>query len=207
LYLNEFAVLKRITSIKLERIMKYYGCFVQGDFVFLVMELVDGRTLLEEIVANEKMDIHLCNTIIRELALGITELHALDIVHRDIKLENVMLTPAGSVKLIDFGLACDMRENPQMYTCTRPKIGTTKYMDPKLQAGRVDLARLKLADWWAFGQLVDQLYKLTEHRKPEVLRPILASLTDPKLNPVDRVTAAAITASLDKLELRAKLGS
>lgn len=199
LYLNEFAVLKRITGIKSERIMKYYGCFVQGDFVFLVMELVDGRTLLEEIVAHEKMDIQLCNTILRELALGIAEIHALDIVHRDIKLENVMLTGAGSVKLIDFGLACDMLENPQMYTCIRPKIGTLKYMDPKLQTGRVNLTRLKLADWWAFGQLANQLYSLGGHRKPEVLRPILGSLTDPLLDPEKRVSASAIIATLDKL--------
>jgi serine/threonine protein kinase len=199
LYLNEFAVLKRITGIKSVRSMKYYGCFVQGDFVFLVMELVDGRTLLEEIVANEEMDIHLCNTILRELALGITEIHALNIVHRDIKLENVMLTEAGSVKLIDFGLACDMLENPQMYTCIRPKIGTMKYMDPTLQAGGVDLTRLKLADWWAFGQLANQLYRLGGLRKPEVLHLMLTSLTDPSLKPEDRVTASAILASLDKL--------
>ena len=88
--------------------------------------------------------------LLAELVLGLEHLHAHHFVHRDIKVENVMLNAAGHVKLIDFGLARDV---PQLDEPLSPS-GSLIYMAPELlresQGGRH-------TDWWAVGVLAHEL--------------------------------------------------
>src|SRR5215470_12791465 len=68
---------------------------------FLVMELVSGRTLAN----TGSLSLVKALTICRQIAEGLEEAHRKNITHRDIKPANIKVTPAGAVKILDFGLA------------------------------------------------------------------------------------------------------
>src|ERR1051326_1432007 len=126
---------------------------------FLVLELVEGETLAERI---GRGPIPLDETI--EIAKGICEAleaaHEKGIVHRDLKPGNVKITPDGTVKVLDFGLAkafsidparSDPSESPTLSaigTLQGTILGTAGYMSPEQARGRkVD----NRTDIWAFG--------------------------------------------------------
>jgi serine/threonine protein kinase len=69
------------------------------------MELIDGNSLLDIICREEQLPDHHWVIIIRSLLRCVFFLHQRNIAHRDIKLENIMMTNDGEVKLIDLGLA------------------------------------------------------------------------------------------------------
>lgn len=77
---------------------------LEGDPPYIVMEYVEGRTL-KDIIAGKPLPVgQLCEIAI-QVADGLAAAHEKDIIHRDIKSQNIMLTPRGQVKILDFGLA------------------------------------------------------------------------------------------------------
>ncbi len=127
---------------------------------YIVMEYVDGRTLRELLRDDRRL--------LPERAVEITDgvLRALDyshrngIVHRDIKPGNVMLTRAGQVKVMDFGIARAVSDAQATMTQTAQVIGTAQYLSPEQARGeRVD-AR---SDLYSTGCL---LYELLTGRPP-----------------------------------------
>jgi len=127
---------------------------------YIVMEYVDGRTLRDLLRDDRRL--------LPERALEITDgvLRALDyshrngIVHRDIKPGNVMLTRAGDVKVMDFGIARAVSDAQATMTQTAQVIGTAQYLSPEQARGeRVD-AR---SDLYSTGCL---LYELLLGRPP-----------------------------------------
>jgi len=102
---------------------------------YIVMEYVAGRTLRDILREGRK--------ILPERALEITSgvLSALDyshragIIHRDIKPGNVMLTPAGDVKVMDFGIARAVADAQSTMTATAAVVGTAQYLSPEQARG------------------------------------------------------------------------
>ncbi len=129
---------------------------------YIVMELVTGKTLRDLIREGRK--------IMPERALEITSgvLEALDyshragIVHRDIKPGNVMLTPQGQVKVMDFGIARAVADTTSDMTQTAAVIGTAQYLSPEQARGETVDAR---SDLYSTGCL---LYELLVGRPPFV---------------------------------------
>ncbi|WP_329004656.1 Stk1 family PASTA domain-containing Ser/Thr kinase [Kribbella sp. NBC_00709] len=129
---------------------------------YIVMELVTGKTLRDLIREGRK--------IMPERALEITSgvLEALDyshragIVHRDIKPGNVMLTPQGQVKVMDFGIARAVADTSSTMTQTAAVIGTAQYLSPEQARGETVDAR---SDLYSTGCL---LYELLTGRPPFV---------------------------------------
>src|SRR5213076_2400105 len=75
-----------------------------GDCPFIVMQYVEGETLGDKLVASsfttdEVLDVGI------QVAEALSEAHARGVIHRDIKPQNVIVTPRGQVKVLDFGLA------------------------------------------------------------------------------------------------------
>ena len=77
---------------------------MESDPPYIVMEYVEGRTLKDLISGNALAVNQLCEIAI-QVADGLAAAHEKNIVHRDIKSQNIMITPRGQVKILDFGLA------------------------------------------------------------------------------------------------------
>jgi eukaryotic-like serine/threonine-protein kinase len=127
---------------------------------YIVMEFVAGRTLRDILREGRK--------ILPERALEITSgvLSALDyshragIIHRDIKPGNVMLTPSGDVKVMDFGIARAISDASSTMTQTAAVVGTAQYLSPEQARGEPVDSR---SDVYSAGCL---LYELLTGRPP-----------------------------------------
>ncbi len=148
-----------LASLNHPNIAAIYGLEQIGDVQALVLELVEGETLAERIAARDsRFAIGDALGIARQIADALEAAHEKGIVHRDLKPANVKVTPAGTVKVLDFGLAKssaasapDLSQSPTItISGTREGVllGTAAYMSPEQARGQsVD----KRADIWAFG--------------------------------------------------------
>jgi serine/threonine-protein kinase len=101
-----------------------------GSDVFLVMELVPGSTLRDLLRARGRLEPREALDIIEPVLDALSAAHAAGLVHRDVKPENVLITPDGRVKVADFGLA---RATSTMTNATQGVlIGTVAYLSPEL---------------------------------------------------------------------------
>jgi class 3 adenylate cyclase/tetratricopeptide (TPR) repeat protein len=85
-------------------IVHVYDILEVGDTDWIVMELVEGETLAE-ILAAGPLGLQQAVRLGREIAKGLAKAHSQGIVHRDLKALNVMVTPSGHAKILDFGVA------------------------------------------------------------------------------------------------------
>jgi serine/threonine-protein kinase len=134
----------------------------------IVMELVEGDTLADRI-ARGPVPLDEALPLARQIAEGLEAAHERGIVHRDLKPANMKITPAGLVKLLDFGLAKTAGEAAAAAPGVSPTIsptlslamtqagmilGTAAYMAPEQARGKpVD----KRADIWAFGVVLYEM--------------------------------------------------
>jgi serine/threonine protein kinase/tetratricopeptide (TPR) repeat protein len=128
----------------------------QQEIDFLVMEYVSGVTLSERI-ANHALPEKECTRLGLQLVEGLAAAHEQRVIHRDLKPNNLRLTPDGRLKILDFGLAkLAQPATPEADTEseTRTGAGTVPYMSPEqLQGGAVD-AR---SDIWAAGTVLYEM--------------------------------------------------
>ena len=130
---------------------------------YIAMELVEGSTLRQ--VARQGLAVGRALGIARQVSEALAVAHAAQIVHRDIKPDNVMVRPDGYVKLLDFGLA---RVQPEMATIGQPAatteagllLGTVAYMAPEQARGEMVTQE---ADVFSLGVM---LYELVTGRHP-----------------------------------------
>jgi eukaryotic-like serine/threonine-protein kinase len=101
---------------------------VHGASPYLVMELIDGVTVAR-ILRNGVLTVAKAIAIASQVCDGLTAAHAAGVIHRDVKPANLMLTPAGVVKICDFGIARPLSESG--LTGSQAVMGTVKYMAPE----------------------------------------------------------------------------
>jgi beta-lactam-binding protein with PASTA domain/tRNA A-37 threonylcarbamoyl transferase component Bud32 len=107
--------------------------------VFLVMELVRGRTLRDLLTARGRLTVAEAFAVLEPVLSGLTAAHRAGIVHRDIKPENVLIGVDGVVKVADFGLARAVVGTGQTSQTGGVLIGTVAYLSPEqLERGRAD---------------------------------------------------------------------
>ncbi|MDP3024160.1 MAG: protein kinase [candidate division Zixibacteria bacterium] len=125
--------------------------------MFIVMEYCEGRTL-KQVIEKETLSIKKVLDIGIQVCEGLAMAHEKGIVHRDIKSDNIMLTPRGQVKIMDFGLA--KLKGATKLTKTRSTLGTLAYMSPEQTQGEeVDYR----SDIFSFGVV---LYELLTGKLP-----------------------------------------
>jgi hypothetical protein len=123
---------------------------------FLAMEYVEGRTLHDILQERGPMDVEEAVDVISQCCRGLGVAHKMNIIHRDIKPGNIMITPSKSVKIADFGLAKQLDEAEQAKSMV---IGTPFFMPPEQFEGKAKDGR---TDIYALG--VTFYYMLTMKR-------------------------------------------
>ena len=118
-----------------------------GGRIFLSMELVEGRSLRDELAARGKLPWHEVVGIGRQVAAGLAHLHDKGLVHRDVKPGNILVSPDGTAKVCDMGLARPVTQGATV-TETAMVVGTPAYMAPE-QARAGDLT--PASDVYALG--------------------------------------------------------
>jgi tRNA A-37 threonylcarbamoyl transferase component Bud32 len=144
-------------------IVTAYDAEQAGNLHMLVMEFVPGQNLAEVLHKQGPLPVtHACHYA-RQAALGLQHAHEQGMVHRDIKPQNLMLTPKGQVKILDFGLAKVISENrpSKNLTALNSYMGTPEYSAPE-QATDARSADIR-ADLYSLGCT---LYCLLAGRPP-----------------------------------------
>jgi eukaryotic-like serine/threonine-protein kinase len=174
----------------------------------LIMELVEGQTLSERIKQGP-IPLEEALDIARQIADGLEAAHDKGIVHRDLKPANIKITPGGTVKLLDFGLAKaegpwsstgSVEDAPTLTVATTGAgviLGTAAYMAPEQARGRnVD----KRADIWAFGVIVYEMLTGEQMFDGETVTDVLASVVrqDPDLKKVPEKVRPLLQRCLEK---------
>ena len=176
-------------------VVKVYDTGVDGRTHFIVMEHVAGRSLDHALARGRPLEPEEATRIAAQVAGALAAAHAAGILHRDIKPANVMLTHAGEVKVLDFGIA-RARKDPTL-TESAFAIGTAAYMSPERVSGGPGDER---SDIYALGCL---LYAMLTGRPPFVADDVLAVLHqqvhEAPIAPIRR--GAAIDPELDALVL------
>jgi serine/threonine protein kinase len=135
-----------------------------GDLHFLVMEFVEGQSLADYLRTRGTLPIAEACDCVRQAALGLQHAHQQGMIHRDIKPHNLMRTPQGQIKVLDFGLARCGRETDKPRTQLTQQgvlMGTADYMAPE-QANDSRVADIR-ADIYSLGCT---LYHLLSGRVP-----------------------------------------
>jgi serine/threonine-protein kinase len=118
-----------------ENIVQVYDYGKFEDQPYIAMEYVDGLNLREWLDTHGTPPIEVAMVMLRDLLRGLEHAHGRDIVHRDIKPSNVMLTPEGTVKLMDFGLARRTEDHTAL-TEHGAMLGTVPYMSTEQSLGQ-----------------------------------------------------------------------
>lgn len=138
-----------------------YGTLADGS-AYLVMELLEGVPLSDEIAKHETLPVARITAIAAQICEGLRAAHEAGIVHRDLKPENIFLTNrkmGDFVKILDFGIA-KMARSGEPLTRKGLIVGTPHYMSPEQAAGAVVDAR---GDIYSLGIM---LYELSTGRVP-----------------------------------------
>lgn len=122
--------MRLVQYIKSPYIVKFYEGKYDKNIKYLTMEYVQGKMLKEVIEMNGRLQPDRAVDFAIQIAKGFSEIHAQNIVHRDLKTSNVMITNSGQVKIIDFGIA--IGSDTARFTQTGKVIGSVHYLAPEL---------------------------------------------------------------------------
>ena len=156
-FVNEIHVAARLTH---PHILPVHDSGEAGGFLFYVMPFIDGETLRDRLTRQGPLPVPEAARLLRDVADALAAAHALGVVHRDIKPDNVLLTGRHAL-VADFGVAKAVSEatGRQHLTTVGTALGTPQYMAPEQAAADQNIDHR--ADIYALGVLAYEL--LTGH--------------------------------------------
>jgi|GEM_PF-2180048 len=149
---------KTLARVSHPAIANVYTFFLEGEELFLALEFLRGRTLSRVIETGGAIPWQRAVQLLASAMEGIEQAHRCGIVHRDLKPDNLMLTEAGTLKVMDFGIARVLGSGH--LTRTGLLVGTLRYMSPEQIRGEEVDGR---TDVYALGAV---LYEMLTGRTP-----------------------------------------
>ena len=171
-----------LASLNHPHIAHIHGREESGRVRALVMELVEGETLAEKI-ARGPLPLDEALPIARQISEALETAHEQAIVHRDLKPANIKITPSGTVKVLDFGLAKAFETSGHSASATVTALdtraglilGTAAYMAPEQAKGKpVD----RRADIWALGCVLFEMLTGQQAFAGDTLSDVLVSVLE-----------------------------
>lgn len=145
---------RAISALNHPNILTVHDIGMESGIAFIVAELVDGETL-KELIGRGAVPLRRGLEMAVQIADALAAAHRTGIVHRDLKPANIMITKAGLVKILDFGLAKSMHALPAVGE-TSPGfiVGTANYMSPEQARGEAVDVR---SDQFSFGLILYEM--------------------------------------------------
>ena len=155
LMLNESKIL---STIKNDHIVKYYGSYQVNNTINLIMEFCEGSDLkkfiLEHKNQNKLIEENKIYSMILDICKGLKEIHKKNLIHRDLKPDNLFLDNNNALKIGDFGISKQLSSNNKYATSN---VGTSNYMAPEIISGNRYNNKV---DIWALGCIIYELCTL-----------------------------------------------
>ncbi|GAW91420.1 Stk1 family PASTA domain-containing Ser/Thr kinase [Calderihabitans maritimus] len=141
-----------VASLSHPNIVSIFDVGEEDGLHYLVMEYVEGRTLKEIIREKAPLDVRNAINIVTQICDALDHAHENGIVHRDIKPHNILVTPAGRVKVTDFGIAKAPTTATVTYTGTI--VGSVHYISPEQARGEATGAK---SDLYSLGVVMYEM--------------------------------------------------
>jgi len=184
------------------RIVQVYDYGEDDQLAYIVMELVNGKSLQQHLLNGASYSLPQIVEIIRRLLDGLAYVHSEGIVHRDLKPSNILINSDGRIKICDFGIA---HSESSELTQVGDVLGSLHYMSPEQLIGMPVDAR---SDIYSVGVIA---YELLTGKKPflgksvavmqQVVHepPVAPSIINPELTPqIDQVILKALAKDIEK---------
>ena len=142
-----------ISQCRLSQITQYYGCFVKGYKLWVIMEYVDGGSLFEILKSGSIRNERIILLLVKDILEAIMYLHGQGKIHRDLKSQNILLNRRGEVKITDFGVSTQLSSN---FSYRKTTVGTPYWMAPEVilnHSGGYGY----VADIWSLGCCVYEM--------------------------------------------------
>lgn len=143
---------KAVTSLSHPNIVSIYDVENEGEFYYLILEYVEGMTLKDYMIKNQRMPIETIVHIAKQIAAGLSHAHQNGIIHRDIKPQNILMNENLTCKITDFGIARAYGDTT--LTQTNQMLGTVYYLSPEQARGNVATAQ---SDIYSLGILIFEM--------------------------------------------------
>jgi tetratricopeptide (TPR) repeat protein/TolB-like protein len=147
---------RTVARLRHPNIVPVYAAGETGGMLYFVMEFVPGESLRDVLTRDKALPADRAERILREVALALGHAHALGLVHRDVKPENILIDQeSGAARLTDFGVARALEHAGEL-TQAGMILGSPKYMSPEQASGdstidgRSDLYSLALVGYELF---------------------------------------------------------
>ena len=123
--------------------------------LYVATEFIDGQTLAQWMIDNPRPDLETVRGIVRQIADGLQAFHRLEMLHQDLRPENIMIDTTGTVKIIDFGATSVAGITEMWAPAERPNIlGTAQYTAPEYFLGQAGTTR---SDLFSLGVITYQM--------------------------------------------------
>lgn len=166
-----------LNSCKHSNIVKYYRSHLIDDEIWVVMEYMQGGTLAEAVERYSFAESSVAY-VAREMLRALSYLHDHNLVHRDLKSANVMLTVEGKIKLIDFGLCVDFTQRKLCHMA-----GSPFWMPPEMILG---IPHGTPADMWSFAICLLELANGEPPNRKSPVRAMFLAATEGIILPPDK---------------------
>ena len=124
--LYETNLMKKLNHPNITKILEM---FEDDEYILIAMEYINGGNLFSFVKKRRKLSEKTARFLFRQIILGIKHIHSQKIVHRDIKLENILIDLNNNIKICDFGIGRILNSKNQML---HDKCGTPMYMAPEI---------------------------------------------------------------------------
>jgi tetratricopeptide (TPR) repeat protein len=154
---------RNVAALRHSAIVEIYAVLEDGDDVYLVFELVTGKTVQQLLAEQRRLGLERTLGLLRPVCQALQYAHGRQMVHRDLKPANIMETLERRIKLMDFGIARSLAEPSQAagtpalqggaFLKTRLLVGTPAYMSPEALRGII----CKEGDLYSLGVVLHEM--------------------------------------------------